>query len=65
MYWACRALQPAPFVQAGICDLFELYMVHVFVAFSDTSLASIMAPETAEVWGFYQNASDTFCSTAC
>lgn len=52
----CRALQPAPFVYAGICDLFELYMVHVFIAFSDTSLASIMAPESAEVWASVEHA---------
>ena len=44
-----RALRPAPFIYTGICDLFELYLVHVFVAFSDVSLGSILQPERSMV----------------
>ena len=48
-YNACRCLQPAPFVYQGICELFEMYLVHVFAAFADVSLSTILNPVTAEV----------------
>ena len=45
----CRCLQPAPFVYKGICELFEMYLVHVFAAFADVSLSTILNPVAAEV----------------
>lgn len=47
-FW-CRSLRPAPFVYQGICELFEMYLVHVFAAFSDDSLADMLESEGAEV----------------
>ncbi|KAL4422269.1 hypothetical protein ABPG75_008466 [Micractinium tetrahymenae] len=40
-----RAAAPAIF--AGLCELFELYLLHVFVAFGDTSLAELQAAAAA------------------
>ena len=45
----CRCLQPAQFVYQGICELFEMYLVHVFAAFADVSLSMILNPAAAEV----------------
>lgn len=45
----CSSLQPAPFVYQGICELFEMYLVHVFAAFADVSLSTILNSVTAEV----------------
>ena len=44
-----RCLQPAPFVYQGICELFEMYLVHVFASFADVSLAGIAESATSEV----------------
>ena len=46
---APRALRPAQFVYTGVCELFELYLVHVFAAFSDLSLAAILDPTSPQV----------------
>ena len=45
----CRSLRPAPFVYRGMCELFDMYLVHVYVAFSDVSLADMLDSEAAEV----------------
>ncbi|KAK9901648.1 hypothetical protein WJX75_006561 [Coccomyxa subellipsoidea] len=44
-----RSLRPAPFVYRGMCELFEMFLVHVFVAFSDVSLADLLDSEAAEM----------------
>jgi hypothetical protein len=51
----CRSLRPAPFVYRGMCELFEMFLVHVFVAFSDVSLADLLDSEAAEVSPMQQN----------
>ncbi|BDA42201.1 probable Syndetin [Coccomyxa sp. Obi] len=43
-----RSLRPAPFVYRGLCELFEMYLVHVFVAFSDLSLADMLEADSPE-----------------
>ncbi|EIE20688.1 hypothetical protein COCSUDRAFT_57256 [Coccomyxa subellipsoidea C-169] len=43
-----RSLRPAPFVYRGMCELFDMYLVHVYVAFSDVSLADMLDSEAAE-----------------
>ena len=38
----CRPLRSAaPSIFAGLCELFELYMLHVFIAFSDISITEL------------------------
>jgi hypothetical protein len=36
-------------VYQGICELFEIYLVHVFIAFSDVSLAELLDSDSPDL----------------
>lgn len=36
-------LQPAPYVYDGLCELFELFLVHVFASFSGVRLTELIS----------------------
>ncbi len=36
-------LQPAPYVYDGLCELFELFLVHVFASFSGVRLTELVS----------------------
>ena len=38
-----RLLQPAPFVYEGLCQLFELFLLHVFADFAGVRLADLIS----------------------
>ena len=37
----CRVLQPAPYVFGGLCQLFELLLLHIFATFAGASLVEL------------------------